>query len=186
MSDWNRETAEWYAEKYGEYATNRLGVDELDFFDGAVIVDIGCGTGAALRHAASKVAQGQLIGIDPVPRMVEIAIERTEKHPAQNQIEYHVGSAEALHLDDDVADVVMAFDSTDHWIDVERGLLEVKRVLKSTGIFAIVKDQGVFDANKAAKTLAKNLESAGFEINATKQVSKDDVDFYLVICEPGK
>ncbi len=67
MSDWNKETAEWYAEKYGEYATNRLGVDELDFFDKAVIVDIGCGTGAALRHAASKVENGKFIMRSRIP-----------------------------------------------------------------------------------------------------------------------
>ncbi len=96
MSDWNSDTAEWYAEKYGEYATNRLGVDEIDFFDNATIIDIGCGTGAALRHATSKVANGKFIGIDPVPRMVEIATEKTENHEARERIEYRVGSAENL------------------------------------------------------------------------------------------
>ena len=185
MSDWNRETAEWYAEKYGEYATNRLGVDELDIFDNTVIVDIGCGTGAALRHAASKVANGKFIGIDPVPRMVEIANERTENHPARDQIEYRVGAAEALPVDDGVADYVLAFDTIDHWQDVEKGLLEVRRILKTGGKFSIVKDQGVFGANKAAERLKGNLEMAGFVITTTKQISKEDVAFYLVICELG-
>ena len=111
MSDWNKETAEWYAGKYGEYATNRLGVDELDLFDGAVVVDIGCGIGAALRHAALKVKNGKFIGIDPVPRMIEIACERTESHTVQEKMEYHAGSAEDLPVDDGIADYVLAFDS---------------------------------------------------------------------------
>ena len=185
MSDWNRETAEWYAEKYGEYATNRLGIDEIDFVDDAVVIDIGCGTGAALRHAASKMTKGRFVGVDPVPRMVEIANEQTENHTAQEKIEYRVGSAESLPVDDDIANYVLAFDTIDHWQDVEKGLLEVRRVIKASGVFTIVKDQGVFGASKAAKILAKKLESAGFWIEVTKQISKEDVEFYLVVCRVG-
>ena len=29
MTEWNAETAEWYAGKYGEYATNRIAVGAL-------------------------------------------------------------------------------------------------------------------------------------------------------------
>ncbi len=82
MTEWNTETAEWYAEKFGEYPTNRLAVDTLDLQPDATILDIGCGTGSALRHAAEKVIHGSLIGIDPVPRMMEIAKEKTHSHPA--------------------------------------------------------------------------------------------------------
>ena len=86
MPEWDSETAEWYAQNYGEYPTNRLAVDALDLPEDAVIVDVGCGTGAALRHAAVKVRRGHLIGIDPVPRMIEIARERLEGHPAAARI----------------------------------------------------------------------------------------------------
>ena len=33
MSEWNAETPQWYADKYGEYATNRLGVEALELAD---------------------------------------------------------------------------------------------------------------------------------------------------------
>ena len=60
---------------------------------------------------------------------------------------------------------------------------EVRRIIKADGKFAIVKDQGVFGANKAAKVLKGKLEAAGFEIESTKQISKDDVEFYLVVSQ---
>ena len=101
MSEWNDETAEWYANKYGEYATNRLAVDALDIHDRSVLVDVGCGAGAALRHAASRVTQGTLIWIDPVPRMIEIARERALSHPHGAGIEFRQGTAEELPVDDD-------------------------------------------------------------------------------------
>ncbi|NJK31276.1 MAG: class I SAM-dependent methyltransferase [Deltaproteobacteria bacterium] len=81
MSEWTAETAEWYAKKYGEYPTNRLTVEHLELAPDAVVLDVGCGTAAALRHAATKVTTGSLIGVDPVPRMVEIAKERLASHP---------------------------------------------------------------------------------------------------------
>lgn len=67
MSTWTAETAEWYAANYGEYPTNRRTIDSLEIADDAVVVDVGCGTAAALRHAATKVTRGRLIGVDPVP-----------------------------------------------------------------------------------------------------------------------
>jgi ubiquinone/menaquinone biosynthesis C-methylase UbiE len=186
MSEWNAETAEWYAEKYGDYPTNRLAVNELDLLDHSSIVDVGCGTGSALRHAASMTAGGKLIGIDPVPRMIEIAKELTKKYECKNRIEYRVGSAEQLPIDNDFAKYVFAFDSIDHWQDIDKGLREIKRILQPDGTFAIVKDKSVPGAKKAIKTLMKNLESAGFEISAMKEISKEEINFLLLICSTWK
>ena len=102
MTEWNSESADWYAANYGEYATNRLAVDELDLPVDAIIVDVGCGTGAALRHAAAKVTDGSLIGIDPVPRMIEIARDRLDGHQASARIEFRVGPAEDLPIEDEI------------------------------------------------------------------------------------
>jgi len=93
MSEWNAETAQWYAGKYGEYATNRLAVDALDVAPDAVIVDVGCGTGSALRWVAARASEGELLGVDPVPRMLEIACERAADHPQGHRIEFREGPA---------------------------------------------------------------------------------------------
>jgi len=50
--EWNDETAERYARKYGECATNRIPIENILFQSNSTIVDIGCGTGATLRRAA--------------------------------------------------------------------------------------------------------------------------------------
>ncbi|GAB4416146.1 MAG: hypothetical protein Kow002_01750 [Anaerolineales bacterium] len=182
MSEWNTETAEWYAEKYGDYPTNRLAVNELDLFDHVSIVDVGCGTGAALRHAASMIAGDKLIGIDPVPRMIEIAKELTDEKKYKNRIEYKVGSAEKLPVDNDFANFVFAFDSIDHWRDIDKGLAETKRIIQSGGTFAIVKDTSVPGASKAIETLTKNLEAAGFTIANKKKISAEGISFFLITC----
>lgn len=184
MSEWTAETAEWYAEKYGEYATNRLAVDALDLARDSIVIDVGCGAGSALRHAALRVTESTLIGIDPVPRMVEIARERALSHPHDARLEFRQGSAEDLPVDDHVADFVFAFDSFDHWLDPPRGLAEVRRILKSDGQLVVVKDGGVPDGGEARSALIDALGRAEFEIRSEQQIAGDDVSFVMWICSP--
>ena len=182
---WSTETAEWYAKEYGEYATNRLAVDALDLSPDAVIVDVGCGTGAALRHAAPRVPNGNLIGIDSAPRMVEIARERKATHPHGDRISFREGLAEALPVDDAFANVVFAFDSYDHWQDKRLGLAEIRRVLKPAGQLIIVKDGGVPGAEEAPQTLLDDLGRAGFEIIKRQECKSEGVSLTMLLCAPG-
>lgn len=182
MTEWNAEIAEWYADNYGEYPTNRLAIDALGLPMDAVVLDIGCGTGAALRHAAPSVTQGRLIGVDPVPRMIEIANQRTFDRPQSERIEYRLGSAEKLPVEDDVADVVLAFDSLDHWQDTQVGFREVHRVLRKGGRFAIVKDGHAPGEGKARREMTEMLARAGFEVLEQRQVRDDEISLVLWVC----
>jgi len=103
MTEWNAETAEWYAANYGDYPTNRLAVGQLDISDQLTIVDVGCGTGSALRSAATEAKNGNLIGVDPVPRMIEIAKNNSKEDETGYHIELMVGSAEDLPIEDSIA-----------------------------------------------------------------------------------
>ena len=184
-SKWDAATAEWYAEKYGEYATNRLGVGAIELSAADVVVDLGCGTGAALRAAAPSVTRGRLVGVDPVPRMVEIAQERAEEAGLGERLEFVVGAASSVPLDDDVADVVLAFDSYDHWEDKPAGLAEVRRLLKPTGQFVVVKDGGVPSTKRAGDGFASDAERAGFRVLLERGFDEEGVTFTLWVLSPG-
>jgi len=186
MTEWNAETAEWYAENYGDYPTNRLAVEQLDLPAQSTIVDVGCGTGSALRHAAVKVTNGTLIGIDPIPRMIEIATDITKKKKTGFQIDFKVGSAEYLPAADSVADIVFAFDSIDHWNDVQQGLHEILRILRPGGRLIIVKDSGVPGAKKDLNALEKKLGTTGFVIEKKEVIKTDEVSFTILTCGPEK
>jgi ubiquinone/menaquinone biosynthesis C-methylase UbiE len=177
--EWNDETAERYARKYGECATNRLPVEEIQLQSNATIVDIGCGTGATLRRAADFVTKGVLIGIDPVPRMLEIAREKTAAHPAGDRVEFRRGLAENLPIDDNFADFVFAFDSFDHWRDKERGLVEVRRVLRPDGRFVVVKDFDLPDAKDAGSTFVEMLTRFGFALLSERFIEAEGVSFTM-------
>jgi ubiquinone/menaquinone biosynthesis C-methylase UbiE len=184
MTEWNAETAEWYAANYGEYPTNRLAVEKIDLPDHSTIIDVGCGTGSALRCAAAKVRDGTLIGIDPVPRMVEIAKELTEEQEVESQIGFKVGSAEELPIEDSIADIVFAFDSIDHWTDIHQGLKEVYRILKPEGKLYVVKDLGVPGSMQSLKSLELILKKKRFDLVNKYQFKSDEVSFMLWKCIP--
>jgi ubiquinone/menaquinone biosynthesis C-methylase UbiE len=182
MTEWNSETAEWYAANYGDYPTNRLAIEYLDLPQQATIVDVGCGTGSALRHAAAKVTNGNLIGIDPVPRMIEIAKDITKGIETGNPINFKVGSAEDLPVKDSTADLVLAFDSIDHWNDIQQGLKEILRILKPGGRFIVVKDLGVPGAKMALDSLKQKFGVAGFGLENGEVFQTNAVVFALWIC----
>jgi ubiquinone/menaquinone biosynthesis C-methylase UbiE len=106
MTGWTAETAEWYAASYGEHATNRLAVDALDVARDAVVLDVGCGTGSALRRIAPRVPEGGLIGVDATPRMIAIACERASEDPNGGRIAFVVAPAERHDASADAQSVV--------------------------------------------------------------------------------
>ena len=174
MTGWDAAAAEWYAENFGEYATNRLAIDRLALAPDARVLDIGCGTGPALRHAAARVTQGTLIGVEPTPRMLELAREKCAGLP----IELREGSAEALPVPDGAIDVLLAFDTMDHWADVPAGLVEARRVLAADGRLVVVKD---LDAPSMGPTASPTdqLADAGFAVTEDTTVEADGVRFRM-------
>lgn len=182
MAEWTDETADWYATNYGEYATNRLAVDAIEIARDAVVVDVGCGTGSALRRLAPRVPEGRLIGVDPTARMVDIARARADDDPNGRRIEFVEAPAERCPLEDDVADVVLAFDSIDHWQDRVAGLAEVTRLLRSDGRFVVVKDGAVPGASRAERDLLADLDRAGFTIQDERVLAEGDVTCAMWIC----
>jgi len=182
MSEWNAETAEWYAAKYGEYATNRLAADATEVSSDAVVVDVGCGTGSALRRLAPRVPHGTLLGLDPVPRMLEIARDRAAEDPNGHRIEFREAPAENLPLEDDSADVIFAFDSIDHWLDKAAGLQEIRRVLRPEGRLVVVKDGGLPGGAKAKREFLVELDRAGLSVMQERDLAEDDVTCTMWVC----
>ena len=88
------------------------------------VVDVGCGPGVALEHAARVGAT--VTGIDPATVMLRMARRRTRR---SRGVELREGRAEALPLPDGSATVVWSLATVHHWPDLDGGLDEVHRVL---------------------------------------------------------
>ena len=93
---------------------------------GSTAVDVGCGEGEhALRLA--RTFGLRVVGIDPVPRHVEIGAGRV---PERADVEFRLGSVEALPLADASVDLVWCRDVLVHVRDLERAFAEMRRVAR--------------------------------------------------------
>lgn len=103
---------------------------------GDMVVDVGCGPGAAVRYAARVGATA--VGVDPAPVMLRVARALTRSSlPAR----YLRGGAEALPLPGETASTVWSIATVHHWPDLEAGLREVRRVLRPAGRLVAIERQ---------------------------------------------
>jgi ubiquinone/menaquinone biosynthesis C-methylase UbiE len=108
----------------------RLAAELTDLRPDDRLVDLGCGPGAAARHAARLGAS--VTGVDPAPVMLDVARKLSRR---RSGIAYLEGAAEAIPLPDGSATVVWALATVHHWPTLEPALVEVARVLAPGGRF---------------------------------------------------
>lgn len=94
------------------------------------VIDLGAGTGKLTRALIE--AGHRVVPVEPSERM--LAVLRDSVPDAK------LGSAEAIPLPDECADVVTAGQAM-HWFDLPRALPEISRVLRAGGALAVVWNQ---------------------------------------------
>lgn len=117
------------------------------------VLDVGCAGGFLAETVARRASR--VAGIDPASRV--IAAARTHAAEQGLDVDYRVGSGEALPWPDVSFDVVTCVDVLEHVGDLDRVLSEVARVLRPGGWF-------LFD------TINRNWLSAFLVVTAAERV----------------
>lgn len=94
-----------------------------------VAVDVGAGTGLFTRTLVGRA--GHVIAVEPDARMRAVL---TERSPGVHAVE---GSGESIPLPDRSADAVFV-SSAWHWMDPDRAVPEIGRVLRDGGRFGLI------------------------------------------------
>lgn len=102
-------------------------------WDGATILDVGCGTGFWLERYAARAAR--VIGVEPDPTLAALAAARVARRAS---VSVRPGSAEHLPVADDEVDIAHARFAYFFGAGSERGLDEVARVLGPGGALLVV------------------------------------------------
>lgn len=102
-------------------------------WDGAVVLDIGCGTGFHLPHFAAGAAR--VIGVEPHPPLLAAAERRVR---GLASVEVRAGTAQALPVPDASVDVVHARWAYFFGPGCEPGLRELDRVVRRGGAAFVI------------------------------------------------
>lgn len=113
-------------------------------------VDIGCG-GGFLAEEFARLGYA-VTGIDPS----EVSLETARWHAAESglEIEYRVGTGEALPLADASVDLAYCCDVLEHVTDVDRVLAETARVLRPGGVYCF----DTLNRTRASKVVTKAMQ----------------------------
>jgi SAM-dependent methyltransferase len=119
------------AENYDELRPQapQQAVDWLVSTGCEVAVDVGAGTGLFTRTLVGRA--GQVIAVEPDARMRTVL---TARSPGVHVVE---GRGESIPLPDAAADAVFV-SSAWHWMDPERAVPEIGRVLRDGGRFGLI------------------------------------------------
>ena len=112
-----------------------LAMSKLRISEGWGFLDVGCGTGWAVREAADRLTFGTACGIDISPRMIEKAMAHS---PKRDNIEFRVANSEAIPYPDDSFGSIVCTCSFHHYQNPIRALSEMKRVMKHGGRLVIL------------------------------------------------
>lgn len=111
-------------------------VDFAALQDGEHVVDVGCGTGAAARHAAQMVgSSGHVLAVDINGSM--LAVARSLPAVPGASIGWREANITQLPFDDSVVDVVLCAQTLQFLPEKITGLAEMRRVVKPSGRVAV-------------------------------------------------
>ncbi len=102
------------------------------------ILDIATGTGDLAIQFAQNTHAAKIIGLDLSEGMLSVARKKVKGTAIENTVDFVKGDSEALPFEDNSFDAITVSFGIRNFENLEKGLSEILRVLKSGGIFVIL------------------------------------------------
>jgi demethylmenaquinone methyltransferase / 2-methoxy-6-polyprenyl-1,4-benzoquinol methylase len=102
------------------------------------ILDVATGTGDMAIMAAKILRPDKITGIDISEKMLEIGRKKVEKEELGTKIELLAGDGETINFPDNSFDGVMVAFGVRNFENLEKGLREIRRVLKPGGQMVVL------------------------------------------------
>ena len=124
--------AETYDIRFGftRWTQKKL-VSLLELGENPYFLDIGCGTGWAVRYAANLAnGRGEFYGVDNSSKMIKKAEASSSGY---KNIHFYKANAESLPFDNNFFDIIISTNAFHHFANADKVLKEAYRVLKPRG-----------------------------------------------------
>lgn len=131
--------------------------ERLNIEPGAIVLDVGSGTGVFLPSLLNKIGQhGRIIALDVAEEM----LKKAQAKCLNGKIYYLHASITSIPLRDEIFDVVVCYSSFPHFQDKPKTLLEMNRVTKSGGRLIICHTSSrteINDIHRQIPTVANDI-----------------------------
>lgn len=108
-------------------------LDALDLHAGQRVLEVGSGTGHALREAARRVAPGRVVGVDISELMADLARRLNHAAVLRGEIEVRAGDIEKLDLHGSTFDRIFSVNCIYFWHDADAVLAKLASALSPGG-----------------------------------------------------
>jgi len=108
-------------------------LNALDLHEGQRVLEIGSGTGHALREAARRAAPGHVVGVDISELMADLARRLNHAAVARGEVEVRTGDIETLEVNEATFDRIFSVNCIYFWRDVDAVLSKLASALKPGG-----------------------------------------------------
>jgi ubiquinone/menaquinone biosynthesis C-methylase UbiE len=118
----------------------RWGLEHIAIAPDAVILDVGCGGGGAVKILAQAAPHGKVCGVDYSEDVLLTARRVNRVLIEQGRVEIKHGNVSDLPFSDAAFDLATAFETSMFWPNPADDLREVRRVLKPGGTLLIANE----------------------------------------------
>ena len=117
--------------------TQSLAINALAPTEDSNVLDLGCGTGAAVLQLGQFLVEGRACGVDISEEMVRQASAKIPEELIA-RVEFRQGSSDAIPYADETFDGIICTNSFHHYPDPVQALQEMQRVLKDNGQIVVL------------------------------------------------
>jgi ubiquinone/menaquinone biosynthesis C-methylase UbiE len=150
--------------------TQKKLVSLLELGRNPYFLDLACGTGWAVRYAASLTrGRGQFYGIDISSKMIKKAVASSASY---SNVYFRRSDVEKLPFDNGFFDFIICTNAFHHFSKPEKAVREARRVLKPKGKIYILDMTADYFFMRILNRLARKLEPAHVRIYSTLEYQK--------------
>ncbi len=147
------------------------GMNHIAWREDMHVLDIGCGGGINVRQMLKRCPRGEVTGIDISVTSVKKSQQMNDRELGR-RCDILLSSVEQLPFSAKVFDVVTAFETTYFWPDVDRGLRECCRVLKTGGRMMVT--CAFSDPENLFNRIVDGDQLTVYPLNKTQQIRYDN------------
>jgi len=148
----------------------KLGLSKISIDKNSICLDIGCGGGKVVKLLAQQKNTYKVYGLDHSKQMVKLSQKLNKLFIKNGKADILQGSVSTIPFSDSHFDLITAFETIQFWPDINQSFTQIKKKLKSSGIFLIVNrlpQEGTkwfdFTQVKNANDYNKKLQDTGFK-----------------------